>query len=179
MQQWTQLFEGVQDPRRSNATRHNLHEMLMIGLLSTLCGGQGCVDMERFGRAKEAFLRRFMELKHGIPSHDAFSHLFNALDPKSLHQVILGLLEDWASTLGESIAIDGNALRRSFQRAAGRSPLHLVQAFASEAKLMLGQVKVDAKSNEITALPKLLEVLDVRGRIVTADPCTHSARRRP
>ena len=82
--------------------------------------------MERFGRAKEAFLRRFMEPKNGIPSHDAFARLLNALDPKSFRPVILGLLGGWASTLGESIAIDGKALRRSFQTAARRSPLHLV-----------------------------------------------------
>ncbi len=170
MEEFSSVFEGVTDPRRSNATRHSLHEMLMIALLSTLCGGEGCADMERFGRAKEGFLRRFMELKHGIPSHDAFSDLFNALDPDSLQKVLLRLLEDWAAVLdGDVIAIDGKSLRRSFADAAARSPVHLVQAFAAGTRLVLGQVKVDDKSNEIAAMPKLLEMLALKGGIVTAD----------
>ncbi len=170
MQDILSLFHGVVDPRRSNATRHSLHEMLVIALLSTLCGGEGCVDMEQFGRAKEPFLRRFMALKHGIPSHDAFSDLFNALDPDSLQTVMLRLLEDWAAVLDDDvIALDGKSLRRSFADAAARSPVHLVQAFASHARLVLGQVKVEDKSNEITAVPALLEMLALEGRIVTAD----------
>ena len=121
MQEFSSLFEGVEDPRSSNATRHSLHKMLMIALLSTLCGGEGCADMKRFGRAKEGFLRRFMVPKHGIPSHDAFSDLFNTLDP-GLQQVLLRLLEDWSALLEDDvIAIDGKSLRRSFATAATRS----------------------------------------------------------
>ena len=170
MEEFSYLFEGVDDPRRSNATRHDLHEMLMIALLSALCGGEGCVDMETFGRAKERFLRGFMTLRHGIPSHDAFSNLFNALDPEGLQGMLSRLAGDWAERLGgDVVAIDGKALRRSFADAADRSPLHLVQAFAVDARLVLGQVRVEAGSNEITALPRLLALLSVRGRIVTAD----------
>ena len=170
MEEFSHLFEGVADPRRSNATLHDLDEMLMIGLLSSLCGGEGCTDMERFGRAREKFLRSFMRLPHGIPSHDAFTNLFNALDPGGLQRAMLRLAEGWAAGLGgEVVAIDGKALRRSFADAASRSPLHLVQAFASEARLVLGQVRVAGKSNEITALPALLEMLALKGRIVTAD----------
>lgn len=173
MEEFSKLFEGVNDPRRSNATRHDLHEMLMIALLCVLCGGEGCHDMSLFGRSKERFLRRFMALKHGIPSHDAFSDLFNALDPKGFQQVMLRLLGDFARNLARGsdlvIAIDGKALRRSFDKASGKSPLHLVQAFAVQARLVLGQVAVDQKSNEITAIPELLALLDVRGRIITAD----------
>lgn len=179
MEEFSTIFAGVADPRRSNATRHSLHEMLMIGLLSVLCGGEGCADMERYGRAKEGLLRRFMALKHGIPSHDAFSDLFNALDPGSLQRVLLRLLEDWAAVLdGDVIAIDGKSLRRSFADASARSPVHLVQAFAVEARLVLGQVKVADKSNEITAMPKLLEMLALEGRIVTAD-AMHTQRATP
>lgn len=167
--EFSHIFEGVEDPRRSNATRHDLHEMLMIALLSVLCGGEGCHDMSLFGRSKEKFLRRFMALEHGIPSHDAFSDLFNALDPKSFQPVMQRLLGDFADNLAGVIAIDGKALRRSFDKASGKSPLHLVQAFAAEARLVLGQVAVDQKSNEITALPELLALLDVKGRIITAD----------
>jgi len=169
MKEFSQLFEGVSDPRRSNATRHDLHEMLMIALLCVLCGGEGCHDMSLFGHSKERFLRRFMLLAHGIPSHDAFSDLFNALDPKSFQPVMLRLLGDFARNLTGVIAIDGKALRRSFDKASGKSPLHLVHAFAVEARLVLGQVAVDQKSNEITAIPELLTLLDVKDRIITAD----------
>lgn len=169
MKEFSQLFEGVSDPRRSNATRYDLHEMLMIGLLCVLCGGEGCHDMSLFGRSKEKFLRRFMVLEHGIPSHDAFSDLFNALDPKSFQRVMARLVEDFAHNLEGVIAIDGKALRRSFCNTSGKSPLHLVQAFAAEARLVLGQVAVDEKSNEITAIPELLSLLDIKDRIITAD----------
>ena len=143
--------------------------MLMIALLCVLCGGEGCHDMSLFGRSKEKFLRRFMALEHGIPGHDVFSDLFNALDPKSFQQVMLRLLGDFARNLTGVIAIDGKALRRSFCRASDKSPLHLVQAFAAEARLVLAQVAVDEKSNEITAIPELLALLDVKDRIITAD----------
>ncbi len=169
MEEFSHIFEGVDDPRRSNATRHDLHEMLMIGLLCTLSGGEGCCDMSLFAKTKEPFLRTFMSLKHGIPSHDAFSDLFNALDPKSLHKALFGFVEDFSDQLGDVIAVDGKTLRRSFDRAKARSALHLVQAFSVKEKLVLGQVAVDEKSNEITALPALLEMLSLKGRIVTAD----------
>ncbi len=169
MQEFSHIFEGIEDPRRSNATRHDLHEMLMIGLLSPLCGGEGCCDMALFGEMKEPFLRSFMALEGGIPSHDAFSDLFRALDPGAFQTVMVRLAEGFSEQLGEVIAVDGKALRRSFDRAKSRSALHLVQAFAAEARLVLGQVAVDAKSNEITALPALLEMLSLKGRIVTAD----------
>jgi len=130
----------------------------MIALLCMICGGQTCTDMELFGRSKEAFLRRFMKLAHGIPSHDAFSSLF---------RVLVRLASDWVGRLGpEVIAIDGKALRRSFEDASRRSPLHVVNAFAAGARLTLGQVRVDGKSNE---MPALLELLDVKGMTVTAD----------
>ena len=169
MEEVFHIFEGVEDPRRSNATRHDLHEMLLIGLLSTVCGGEGCTDVALFGQSKEAFLRTFLRLEHGIPSHDAFSDLFNALDPKPFQAAMQRLVAGFAGELGGVIAIDGKAVRRSFDRAANKSPLHLVQAFAVEARLLLGQVAVDAKSNEIAAMPVLLEMLDLKGRIVTAD----------
>ncbi len=169
MEQFSPIFEGVNDPRKSNATRHDLQEMLMIGLLCVLCGGEGCCDMALFGRSKERFLRRFMTLEHGIPSHDAFSDLFNALDPENFQQVMQRLVADLAQDLEGVIAIDGKALRRSFCRASGKSPLHLVQAFASKARLVLGQIAVADKSNEITAMPQLLRLLDIRGAIITAD----------
>ena len=134
MQDFGRIFDGVEDPRTSNATRHNLHEMLMIALLCVICGGQTCTDMALFGRSKEQFLRRFMVLGNGIPSHDAFSALFRILDPDCLNRALLRLAKGWSERLGpDVIAIDGKTLRRSFEDAAKRSPLHVVNAFATGA----------------------------------------------
>ena len=172
MREINQIFEEIEDPRRSNATRHDLfREMLTIGLLCVMCGGEGCVDMARFGRSKLEFLLKFMKLEHGIPSHDAFSDLFNALDPGGLHDALLKLV----SGLGRAFERRCHRRRRqglsrsSFKDAASRSPLHLVHAFAAQSRLVVGQVRVDEKSNEITAMPKLLELLDAEGRITAAD----------
>ena len=163
------IFQEVEDPRRGNAKRHDLHEMLVIALLSTLTGGRTCVEMEDYGCAAERWLREFLALKNGIPSHDTFSRLFGLLDPASLQKALLRLAQDWADRLGGVVAVDGKVLRRSFEDASERSPTHLLQAFAAESKLTLAQLEVDGKSNEIPALPKLLELVDVKGRTVTAD----------
>ena len=145
MEEFGRTFEGVEDPRKSNTTRHDLHEMLMIGLLSTMCGGKGCSDMALFGHTKREFLGSFMTLKHGIPSHDAFSDLFNALDSLKPQTVLVRLVEGFSDQLGNVIAVDGKVLRRSYDRAKKTSALHLVQAFATHARLVLGQVAVEAK----------------------------------
>lgn len=170
MQDFTHIFEGVDDPRRGNATRHDLTDMLMIALLGMICGAENCSDMARFGRAREDLLRKFLSLKHGIPGHDAFPDLFAILDPAGVNRALSRLAGDWADTLeGTVAAIDGKTPRRSFSDAAARSPLHLVQAFAVGAKRVPGQVRVDARSNEITAIPALPDLLDIEGATVTAD----------
>ena len=164
------MFDGIVDPRRSNATRHDFHEMLVIALMTIISGGETCTDMALFGKSKEEFLRGFMTLRHGVPSHDAFSDLFNRIDPTQLGGLLLRFARDWSGGMGDDVvAIDGKALRRSFGSASQRSPLHLVQAFASHSRLVLGQVRVDDKSNEITAMPALLDLLDLKGATVTAD----------
>ena len=134
-----------------------------------LTGGRTCVDMEDCGCVWEPWLREFMTLANGIPSHDTFSRLFRALDPAGLQTELLRLAQDWADHLGEVAAVDGKALRQSFQDASARSPTHLLQAFASEAKPTLAQVEVGGKSNEIPAMSELLGLVDVKGRTVTAD----------
>ena len=125
--------------------------------------------MALFGRSKEKFLRSFMRLEHGIPSHDTFSRIFRLLKPTQFRACFIAFMSRFAAGLEGVVAIDGKTLRRSFDTAAGVSPLHMVTAFAVEARLVLGQIAVDAKSNEITALPKLLELLSLKGMIVTAD----------
>ena len=169
MREILSIFQDVEDPRSGNARRHDLHEVLTIALLSMLTGGRTCVDMEDFGCVWEPWLREFMTLENGIPSHDTFSRLFRMLDPSGLQKALLRLAQNWADRLGDVAAVDGKVLRRSFEDASERSPTHLLQAFASQAKLTLAQVEVDGKSNEIPALPELLELIDVKGRTVTAD----------
>ena len=173
MEDFRQFFKGVKDPRTSNATRHDFLEMLMIALLSSLCGGQTCVDMADFAVLNEKFLRRFMRLEHGPPSHDAFSRLFRMMDPGPFAAALSRFASGWAKALEadgvRQIAVDGKALRRTFSRAAKLSPLHLLSAFAPGAGIVLGQVAVDRKSNEVRALPALLEMLSLEGALVTAD----------
>ena len=128
MREINQIFEGVEGPRRSNATRRDLCKMPAIGMLGAARGGEGCVDMARFGRSKPEFPRRFMTLDHGIPSRDAFSDLFNALDPGGLRDALSELASGRGELLkDDAVAVDGKALRRSFSDAASRSPLHLVR----------------------------------------------------
>lgn len=168
MESFAACFDDLDDPRDDNA-RHDLHEILVIAFATILCGGEDCSDMALFGRAKEPFLRQFLRLKHGIPSHDTFSRVFRLLDPVQFETCFLRFMKQFAETAEGVVAVDGKTLRRSFDRASGRSPLHLVSAWASDAGLMLGQVATDAKSNEITAVPKLLAMLSLKGMIVTAD----------
>jgi predicted transposase YbfD/YdcC len=125
--------------------------------------------MEAFGRAKRPFLRQFLHLKHGIPSHDTFSRVFRQLDPKPFHACFVRFMERFAQGLQGVIAVDGKTLRGSFDRASGQSPLHMVHAWAVDQRLLLGQIATEAKSNEITAVPKLLAMLSLKGCIVTAD----------
>jgi predicted transposase YbfD/YdcC len=168
MEGFAACFAELEDPREDNA-RHDLHEILMIAFCTMLCGGEDCSDMAVFGCAKEPFLRQFLRLRHGIPSHDTFSRVFRLLDPAQFQACFLRFMQCFAEAAQGVIAIDGKTLRRSFDRASGQSPLHLVSAWAAEQRLVLGQVAVDDKSNEITAVPKLLEMLSLKGTIVTAD----------
>src|SRR5271157_3299962 len=141
----------------------------MIALCTMLFGGEDCSDMALFGQAKEPFLRQFMRLRHGIPSHDTFSRVFRLLDPAAFEACFTRFMQRFAQTLSRVVAIDGKTLRRSFDRAAGKSPLHMLHAWSTDQRLLLGQMAVDGKSNEITAVPKLLELLSLKGAIVTAD----------
>ena len=134
MRELLSIFQEVEDPRRGNAKRHDLHEMLVIALLATLAGGRSCVDMEDYGEAAESWLRTFLTLKNGIPSHDTFSRLFRRLDPAGLQNALLRLAQNWGAALGDVVAVDGKVLRRSFEGASARSPTHLLQAFATEVR---------------------------------------------
>ena len=163
------IFDELEDPRTGNAKRHPLHEIVLIALCAVLCGGETCADMALFGRSKRDFLREFLTLEHGIPSHDTFSRVFRLLDPARFHTWFMEFMRRFSEECQGVIAIDGKTLRRSFDRASAASPLHLVSAWAAGQRLVLGQIAVDDKSNEIVAVPKLLELLLLKGRTVTAD----------
>jgi predicted transposase YbfD/YdcC len=179
VEEFVACFAEVVDPRRDNA-RHNLHELLLIALCAILTGGRDCSDMALFGEIKAPFLRQFLRLRHGIPSHDTFSRVFRLLDPAPFEACFTRFMQRFADGLQGVVAIDGKTgtqrasalgtrLRRSFERAAGKSPLHMLHAWSADQRLLLGQLAVDGKSNEITAVPKLLELLSLKGCIVTAD----------
>ena len=140
-----------------------------MSLCASLCGAESCVDMADFAEAKEDVLRGFLKLEGGAPNHDTFSRLFRLLDPEQFHDAFQRFMADFAGTRAGVVAIDGKSLRRSFDRAAGASPLHLVSAWASEERLVLGQMKVAQGGNEITAVPALLRLLSLEGTTVTMD----------
>jgi predicted transposase YbfD/YdcC len=147
-----------------------LLDIITIALCAVICGADGWVEVEEFGKAKLDWLRTFLDLPHGIPSHDTFGRVFAALNPaqfeRSFAQWMAALAE---RTAGQLMTLDGKTLRRSHDRRAGRGPLHLVSAWANANRLVLAQRAVDTKSNEITALPLVLEVLDLSGCTVTID----------
>ena len=132
MEAFAACFEGLEDPRTGNAGRHDLLEILMIALCTILCGGQTAVDMHVFGRAKEGFLRKFLKLEHGPPSHDTFSRVFRLLDPDQFRTCFQRFMARFAETCQGVIAIDGKVLRRSFDAASAKSPLHMVSAWGCE-----------------------------------------------
>lgn len=165
-----EFFSILPDPRIDRTKKHNLIDILFMGVCSTLCGGEGFTDMEDFAEDGESWLRKFLELPGGIPSHDTFRRVFSVLDPDVLTSCFMRWTESLhKETKGEVIALDGKTIRHSFDTASGQPALHIVSAWASENGLALGHVKVDDKSNEIFALPKLLEMLDIKGRVVTMD----------
>jgi predicted transposase YbfD/YdcC len=169
MEEFAAVFADLEDPRTGNAKRHELLEILLIGLCTVLCGGETCTDMVRFGRAKHTFLEEVLTLRHGIPSHDTFSRVFRLLDPAQFQACFLTFMRRFAEGCQGIVALDGKTLRRSFDRASSASPLHLVSAWAVEQRLVLGQMAADDKSNEITAVPQLLKMLCLKGVVVTAD----------
>src|SRR3954470_13393283 len=169
MERFAACFEGLDDPRSGNAALHNFHTLLIIALCTVLCGGQGAVDMALFAEAKEPFLREFLDLKNGPPSHDTFSRLFRHLDPDQFRVAFQRFMAAFSETCRGVIAIDGKVLRRSFDKASKKSALHMVSAWGCELGMVLAQIATDAKSNEITAVPELLKMLSLKGATVTTD----------
>lgn len=167
-----QHFAALKDPRLDRTKQHALLDIVVIAFCAVLCGAEGWEDMETFGIAKRGWLRDRLGLglANGIPSDDTFRRLFARLDPEEFGRCFLSFSQSLHTyTKGEVIALDGKAVRHSFDVATGQAAVHLVSAWATESGLALGQVKVDSKSNEITAIPALLKLLDIAGCVITLD----------
>ena len=163
-------FSSIEDPRVNRQKKHELPDIFFISLSAVICGADNWVAIEEFGKAKEDWFTKQLGLTHGIPSHDTFGDVFAAIDTEQFSECFSKWVADLASlTEGEIIAIDGKCLRRSIDKASKKAAIHMVSAWAQCNSLVLGQVKVDDKSNEITAIPKLLSRLDIAGAVVTID----------
>jgi predicted transposase YbfD/YdcC len=163
-------FADLKDFRREHGRLHTLWDIIALTICAVVSGADSWVDVEQYGHDKLPWLQTFLELANGVPSHDTFGRVFACLDPAAFRQGFL----NWVGALveatdGRLVAIDGKALRRSFDTAGGQGALHLISAWASENHLLLGQQPVDSQSNEITAIPELLRLLDLAGAIVTID----------
>lgn len=166
----TRYFARLRDPRRNHLKRHLLIDIVVIALCGVICGAQDWQQIATFALRRRAWLETFLGLPNGIPSHDTFERVFDRLDPHAFQTAFRRWVEALAQTLGVGhIAIDGKTLRHSGSTPKGWKPLHVVSAWANQCQLSLGQVAVDEKSNEITAIPRLLELLDVHGVLVTID----------
>jgi predicted transposase YbfD/YdcC len=163
-------FKTVEDPRVDRTKKHALMDIIIIAICGVICGADDWVAIERFGKAKEGWFRTFLALPNGIPSHDTFGRVFSVVDPDQFQHSFLSWVGTLAElSLGELVTLDGKTLRRSHDRSSGKAAIHMVSAWASANRLVLGQVKVDEKSNEITAMPDLLSLLVLKGCIVTTD----------
>jgi predicted transposase YbfD/YdcC len=163
------IFSQIQDPRSHINKLHDVVDILLIGIVSVLCGAETWLQMKMFAQSKEDFFRKFLTLENGIPSEDTINRVFSAIDSDEFESCFI----EWVNSIsvmkrGQVIAIDGKNLRGA--KSNGKmSPVHMVSAWASDNNLVLGQVRVNEKSNEITAIPRLLETLDVEGCIITID----------
>ncbi len=163
------IFAQVEDPRMDRTKLHRLRAILIIAICGVICGADGWVGIEEFGKAKQEWLIELLQLPNGIPSHDTFGRVFAHLDPKQFEASFVEWVQGISGSVEGVIAIDGKTSRRTHDRAAGKKALHLVSAWAVENRLVLAQVATEEKSNEITAIPLLLQQLALSGCIVTID----------
>jgi predicted transposase YbfD/YdcC len=169
MEGFEECFADLDDPRGTVSRRHDLLEVLTIALCAVLSGGQTAVDMARFAEAKQDFLRRFLQLKNGVPSHDTFSRVFRRLDPDQFRACFRKFAERCGNTPSGVIAIDGKVIRRSFNPTIARSALRMVSAWCCDRRMVLAQVATPVKANETAAVARVLEMLSLEGSIVTTD----------
>jgi len=163
-------FAQLKDPRVNRTRRHSLPDILAIAICGVICGADGWVQIAKFGRCRKEWFETFLELPNGIPSHDTFGRVFAALDPRAFEECFA----QWIAALttasqGRLVAIDGKTIRRSLDTANDKAAIHMVSAWCAANQMVLGQLATDAKSNEITAIPELLKLLDLSGAVVTID----------
>jgi predicted transposase YbfD/YdcC len=163
------IFAQVEDPRVERTKRYRLRDIIILAICGVICGAEGWVESEEFGKAKEAFFTQLLDLPNGIPSHDTFGRVFSLIDPKQFEASFVQWVQGISKTVKGVVAIDGKTLRRSHDRTADKKALHLVSAWAVENRLVLAQLATEEKSNEITAIPLLLQQLALQGCIVTID----------
>ena len=162
-------FEGLEDPRQRAKVLYPLDEVLLLVLLGVISGCESWVEIARYGEKKRALLRRFRPFKDGTPSHDQLGDIFAVLDAGQFQTCFVAWVAGLTGSGPETIAIDGKTLRRAYQEGGAKAPIHMVSAWSSGQNMVLGQVKVAKKSNEITAIPKLLDMLTIKGAVVTID----------
>ena len=163
-------FSSIEDPRRDRHKKHLLSDIFFITLCATICGADNWVAIERFGKAKEPWFTELLNLDNGIPSHDTLGDVFAVIDTEQFSQCFSNWVADLSNLSEEDIiAIDGKCLRRSIDKASNKAAIYMVSAWSRQNSLVLGQVKVDDKSNEITAIPELLTRLDIAGAVITID----------
>ncbi len=169
-QQWLSQFSELEDPRGAQGVEHPFLSIVMIAILATIGGARGWEDIETYAESHEGWLGTFLALPNGVPHADTYRRLFERIEPKALERCFLGWIEQIVKATGaQVIPIDGKTLKGSYDRTKRQSSLHLVSAWASEHRLLLGQVKVESQTNEIKAIPALLELLDISGCIITID----------
>ena len=162
-----EVLEGIEDTRRSRSVIYPLHEILIIMLLAVICGATSYAKVEMFGKSKKEWLKTFLELENGIPDACTFRNVIKEIDTQKLHQLFCEWMKSVVKELYGVVAIDGKQARRT--KDAKKRPLHVVSAFSADYGIVLGQLACEEKSNEITAIPKLLEMLEIKGCIVTID----------
>lgn len=164
------FFSLIEDPRIERTRVHSLSDILVLSVVAVIAGAEGWEDIEEFGKQKQSWLKKFLKLQGGIPSHDTISRVFRMLKPGVFQEAFLSWIKELHQDLGlQTVAIDGKSLRRSHDRSSMKKMLHSVSAWSTTNRLMLGQLAVDEKSNEITAIPKLLKFLELEGAVVTMD----------
>ena len=162
-------FADMPDPRQRGKVAYPLNEILLLCLLAVIAGADCFTDIARFGRSKLALLRRFLPFENGTPAHDHLGDIFATLDAEAFRRCFVAWVAETTGCPPDVVAIDGKTSRRSYQKKDAKEPIHMVSAFAARQRLVLGQIKVDAKSNEITAIPALLEMMEIEGAVITID----------
>jgi len=163
-------FHDIEDQRIERTKFHLLHDILVIAICAVICGADGPSAIEQYALAKQNWLKTFLKLPNGIPSHDTIGRVIAQIDPQQFQTCFIRWIQDICHLLpGEVVPIDGKTLRRSFDTELDQDPIHIVSAWATNNRLVLGQIKVDEKSNEITAIPELIDALDLTDCVVTID----------